>query len=167
MKINYDNSKVRRQDRLLEETDAMQLLRLGEYGILSMVELRGNEPAGYGIPINYVWDENGHIYFHCAPEGLKLQILTQNRGVSFCVIGHTNVISHKFTTAYESIIVRGQMCIDLSPEERKSALILLLDKYSPNDKEIGMKYIEKSFHRTNIIRLDIDEISGKTKRVVL
>lgn len=45
------------------------------------------------------------------------------------------------------------------------ALLLILDKYSPNNKEIGMKYAEKSFHRTNIIRLDIIEVSGKTKRI--
>ena len=45
------------------------------------------------------------------------------------------------------------------------ALELLLDKLSPEDKVVGMKYAEKSFHRTEIIRLDIDNWSGKCKRV--
>lgn len=162
--MKYDNSKVRRQDRLLEQVDATELLRSGEYGILSMVETRDNKPAGYGIPISYVWDGKKSIYFHCAPEGHKLIALANNSEVSFCVIGHTNVISHKFTTAYESILLRGHVSISLSSEERMSALMLILDKYSPNDKEVGIKYTEKSFHRTRIIRLDIEEISGKTKR---
>lgn len=165
MTIKYDNSKVRRQDRLLEEVDAIELLKRGEYGILSMVEERGGESAGYGIPINYAWDGERAIYFHCAPEGYKLIALTRNPNVSFSIIGRTNVISNKFTTAYESVVIRGQISINLSADERMAALMLILDKYSPNDKEVGIKYAEKSFHRTNIIRLDISEVSGKTKIV--
>ena len=165
MTINYNNSKIRRQDRLLEEANAVELVRTGEYGVLSMVEERDNEPAGYGIPISYVWDGKQAIYFHCAPEGYKLIALAQNPNVCFSVVGQTNVISNKFTTAYESILIRGRISMELSPEERMSALMLILDKYSPEDKEIGIKYAEKSFHRTNIIRLDIHEISGKAKRV--
>ena len=163
--MKYNNNTVRRQDRLLDKTDAMELLRYGEYGVLSMVEMREKTFAGYGIPINYIWDGNHSIYFHCATDGYKLTSLAKNQMVSFCIIGHTNVISQKFTTAYESIIVRGKMDLELSPEERMSALMLMLNKYSPADKEIGIKYAEKSFHRTKIMRLDISEISGKTKRV--
>lgn len=46
-----------------------------------------------------------------------------------------------------------------------SALSLFLSKYCPNDKIVGLKYAEKSFTRTEIIRLDIEEVSGKTKNV--
>jgi nitroimidazol reductase NimA-like FMN-containing flavoprotein (pyridoxamine 5'-phosphate oxidase superfamily) len=164
-KMKFNNDSVRRQDRLLDSVDAVELLRTGEYGILSMVEFIGKETGGYGIPINYAWDGENAIYFHCAPEGHKLNCLKANSKVSFCVIGRTNVISNKFTTAYESIIVRGTVSIELTDEERMKALILILDKYSPDDKEIGIKYAEKSFHRTNVMRLDITEVSGKTKRI--
>ena len=43
------------------------------------------------------------------------------------------------------------------------ALELIIDKYSPDDKAIGLRYAEKSFHRTEIIRIDIDSVSGKQK----
>ncbi len=164
-KIKFNNENVRRQDRLLNQSEAIELLRTGEYGILSIVERVDEEIGGYGIPLNYVWDGNHSIYFHCAPEGYKLDCLKENPNVSFCIIGHTNVISHKFTTAYESIVVRGTASIELAKEERMKALLLILDKYSPGDKEIGVKYAEKSFHRTNVIRFDIIEMSGKTKRI--
>ena len=36
--MEYDNSAVRRQDRLLEESDALRLLREGEYGVLSFCD---------------------------------------------------------------------------------------------------------------------------------
>lgn len=164
-KVKLNNEGVRRQDRLLDESGSIELLRTGEYGVLSMVESVDKEIGGYGIPLNYVWDGNHSIYFHCAPEGYKLDCLKENLKVSFSVIGHTKVISHKFTTAYESIVVRGIVFMELTEKECMKALLLILDKYSPNNKEIGMKYAEKSFHRTNIIRLDIIEVSGKTKRI--
>lgn len=163
--MKYNNETVRRQERLLTEDEAIYLLRTGEYGVLSMIENTDKETGGYGIPLNYVWDGNNSIYFHCAPEGYKLECLKKNPKVSLSVIGHTKVISHKFTTAYESILIRGNVVMNLSEEERRKALILILDKYSPADKEIGLKYIEKSFYRTNIIRLDIVEASGKTKKI--
>jgi nitroimidazol reductase NimA-like FMN-containing flavoprotein (pyridoxamine 5'-phosphate oxidase superfamily) len=163
--MKYNNNNVRRRERLLEEPDAIELLRTGEYGVLSMVENRDNYLSGYGLPINYVWDGEHSIYFHCTPEGHKLKCLSANAKVSFCVVGRTNVISHKFTTAYESIILRGTVYMDLPDAERLSALHLLLGKYSPEDIETGKKYTEKSFHRTQIIRLDVEEFSGKTKRV--
>ena len=43
------------------------------------------------------------------------------------------------------------------------ALELILDKYCPEDKVVGLKYAEKSFHRTEIIRIDIESASGKQK----
>lgn len=162
--MKYINDNVRRQDRLLDEKHATDLLRSGEFGFLSMVETDSEGSGAYGIPISYVWNGEGAIYFHCAPEGHKLNCIRDNSRVSFCVVGQTNVIPHKFTTAYESILVRGTAVIDISAEERMRALELILDKYSPNDKVVGLKHAEKSFHHTAIIRLDISSVSGKTKR---
>ena len=163
--INYDNSSVRRQERLLDEQTTIELLRNGEYGVLSMVEQRDGAVAGYGIPINYVWDGGRYIYFHCAPEGHKLDSLNCSDAVSFTIVGKTNVISRKFTTAYQSVIVRGHLARGLSSEERMAALRLFLEKYSPADIETGLKYAEKSFHRTEILRLAIDHTSGKSKSI--
>ena len=44
------------------------------------------------------------------------------------------------------------------------ALELLLDKYSPEDKKNGLKYMEKSFHRTHVLKLIIESVSGKCKK---
>lgn len=162
MKFPYDNSAVRRQDRLLAEDEARVLLRTGEYGVLSMVSEQG---TAYGIPLSYVWDGGTSIYIHCAPEGRKLRALEQCADVSFCVVGRTRVIPDKFTTAYESIVVSCRAVRGLEPDERMAALRLLLEKYSPEDLEIGMRYAEKSFHRTEILRLEMVSVSGKSKVV--
>ena len=73
--------EIRRKDRILDNELAIRLLEEAEYGFLAMSGING---YGYGIPINYV-KEGDSIYFHCAPEGYKLECLRENPKVSFTV----------------------------------------------------------------------------------
>lgn len=158
--MEYRNEEVRRQDRLLDEARARELLRGGEYGFLAMASAEG----GYGIPVNYVV-EGDTIYIHCAPEGRKLRVIEGEPRVSFCVVGVTRPVPEKFTTAYESVVVSGRARVVASDGERRHALELLVEKYSPEHAAVGTKYIDKSFHRTAVIAIDAERFSGKTKRV--
>lgn len=160
--MDYSNKDVLRQDRLLAQSDALGVLKTGEYGVLSMVDELGKP---YAIPMSYVWDGGSSIYLHCAPEGKKLKSLDKNNIVSYCIVGHTNVISSKFTTEYESIILECEAHRNLPDAQRMKAMELLLEKYSLNHKEAGMKSAKRSLPRTEVIRLDIKHWSGKTKRV--
>ncbi|RHR40890.1 MULTISPECIES: pyridoxamine 5'-phosphate oxidase family protein [Parabacteroides] len=153
---------IRRKDRILENELAYRLLESGEYGFLAMEGVNG---YGYGIPISYVLNDDKCIYFHCAPEGYKLECLKQNPKVSFSVVGETRVIPGQFTTAYESAIAFGTIHMDLPVEERMLALRLLAKKYCSGFEVVGEKYIAGSFKRTNVLRLDIEHISGKCKRI--
>lgn len=159
----YDNSQVRRRDRVLDESRAFELLRTGEYGFLSMVSAEG---GAYGIPVNYVWNGVSSVYIHCAPEGKKLGCIEGNADVSFCVVGDVRLASEKFTTSYESIVMQCHAVACIDPQERMKAIVMLLEKYSPENLETGMRYAEKSFHRTAIIRMDIVSMSGKCKKVL-
>ena len=162
---NYLNTNVRRQDRLLDEERAEEIIKTSDYGVLSMVEERDGRDAGYGIPLNYVWDNDRYIYIHCAPQGHKLECLDRNPEVTFCIVGKSKVIPDKFTAAYESVLIKGVIKRDLPVEERVKALHLILKKYSPDDIEVGIKYAEKSFHRTEVLRFEITSISGKSKKI--
>ena len=144
--MRYVNETVRRQDRLMDEARAIELLSTSEYGVLSMVDKDG---TAYGVPLNYVWDGKNSIFIHCAPVGHKLEALEKNPNVSFCIVGDIKLLPGKFTTEYESI----------------AALLKLVDKLSPDFKELGAKYSKMSFHRVNIIRVDFTEYSGKCKHV--
>lgn len=158
---NYSTNNIRRQDRLLEQEAAVKLLRIGEYGVLSLCGADG----AYGVPLSYAWDTEEAIYFHCAPEGEKLEHIKHNPNVSFAIVGHTHVLSAKFTTEYESLILKGVVEVVENEAERMAALELILDKYSPEDKAVGMKYAEKSFNKTTILRLTIQTVSGKCRKV--
>lgn len=161
--MKYVNDTVRRQDRLMDEELAKEILKMAEYGVLSMVD---DDGQAYGIPVNFVWDGEDTIYIHCAPEGRKLRAIAKHPKVSLCAIGHTHLLPKNFTTEYESVVVFGTAHTGLSEEERMHALHLLIDKLSPDYKELGDKYAHASFHRTEIIRIDLTEYSGKTKKVM-
>ena len=158
----FDNTKVRRQDRLLDEARAREILASAEYGILSMIDLDGKP---YGVPINFVWDGQDSIYFHCAPEGKKLRAVALHPDVSVCIVGHVNLLPSKFTTEYESVVLQGKAHIITDDTERRHAIELILHKYSTNDIERGWFYANKSLPRTAIIRIDFTEFSGKNKKM--
>lgn len=160
--MKYINETVRRQDRLLDEQRAQELLSSAEFGVLSMID---DDDQPYGIPVNFIWDGDDKIYIHCAPEGRKLRILSKHPKVSLCVVGNVHLMPKNFSTEYESVIVFGEAHTGLTPEERMHALRLLIDKLAPDYKAVGEKYVHASFARTEIIRMDATDYSGKCKKI--
>lgn len=151
--------ELRRKDRGMNKTEARELLERGEYGILSTCGLDGQP---YGIPLSYCVIDNG-IYFHCALEGHKLEILAGNGKVSFCVVGKTEVLPDKFATSYESVIVTGR-ATEVFDEEKLLGLKGLLPKYSADFIAEGLNYINAKGAQTRVFRVSIDSISGKARR---
>lgn len=155
--------EVRRQNRVLEDKNRIsELLNESEYGFLSLGTGENGYP--YGIPLSYAYDEQANsLYFHCAPEGYKLDSIARNNKVSFCVVGVTKPIAEQFTTLYESVIVFGTAHIQLNDDEKRKALRLLVKKYSPGYEETGEKYMDKSWDRTAVFKVEIEHITAKAK----
>jgi len=155
--------EVRRQNRLLEDKNRIaELLHQCEYGYLSLGTTE--DGYGYGIPMSYAYDEEiNSLYFHCAPEGQKMDMMKSNNRVSFCVVGITQPIANQFTTLYESVIAFGQADINLKDEEKRKALRLLVKKYSQGYEDMGEKYMEKSWSRTSVFKITIEHITAKAK----
>ena len=156
--MRYCNDSVRRQDRLLDEVRAVEILHRGEYGLLSMVADEG----GYGVPVNYAVSGDT-IYVHCAPEGRKLRAMVANPRVSFCVVGHKRIVAEAFTTEFESVIASGVARVVESLDERRQALRLIVEKYSAEHLEQGMQAIERSVHRTAVVAIEVENLTGKVK----
>lgn len=147
---------MRRSDRKMDEKEALELLRRGEYGILCTC---GSDNQPYGVPLSYVVIEDS-IYFHCAEEGSKLDNITENSKVSFTVVGSTRLLPEKFSTAYESVIVMGN-AFSVSEEKKYDPLMELIYKYSPDFLEEGRAYVERAKSKTKIVRIKIESITGK------
>lgn len=154
--------EVRRQNRVLEGERITELLINSEYGFLSL----GTSENGYayGIPISYAYEEESNsLYFHCAPEGQKLDEISKNNKISFCVVGKTDPIANQFTTLYESVIAFGDAITNLSDDEKRKALRLLVRKYSAGFEEIAEQYMNKSWNRTSTFKIEIKHITAKAK----
>lgn len=151
--------EMRKKDREITVTEAMEILKSCDYGILSTV---GENRYPYGVPVSYVYT-NDSIYFHSTTEGYKLDNLKNNDKVSFCTVGQTCVLPDKFSTKYESVIVFGR-ANEVYDNEKNTALLEILKKYSPNYMEKGRAYIENSSNRVKVIKINIEHISGKARR---
>lgn len=151
--------EMRKAERKLEETEARQLLARGEYGILST---SGENGYPYGVPVSYFYQED-KIYFHGAKDvGQKLDNIKTNPKVCFTVVGNTDVLPGKFSTKYESVIVFGTATETAG--DKQKALEGLIDKYSADFREAGLKYIASAFEKTGVYEIQIEHITAKARR---
>ena len=148
--------EMRRKDKEIGTDEAISLLTKCEYGVLSTA---GNDGQPYGVPLNYAYKDNC-IYFHCALAGHKIDNIESNPKVSFCAVGDTKILPSEFSTEYVSAVAFG-VASEVQGSERYNAIVLLLEKFSPEFIEEGKKYIEKLDKVTKVIKIEIEHISGK------
>ena len=150
---------MRRDDRETGIGEAKCLLESAEYGVLCM-----SSPDGvpYGIPLNFSFSGE-NIYFHSAPEGKKIDLLSANKRVSFCVVGSTELLPKLFGTKYESVIATGTV-EELAADDKREGLLLLVRKYSPDYVAEGLELIDKLIDKTKVFRIFIESITGKARR---
>ncbi len=153
--------EMRRNDRQLTREEAFEVLNAGEYGVLS---LNGEDGCPYGIPVSFaVLNEN--IYIHCSSEeGYKKDCLKADPKVCFTTVSSTELLPSEFATNYASAIVTGVGQIISSDIEKKHALDAIAAKYSPDFHEGGQKYIKINWSKTDIIKITINEVTGKSRK---
>ena len=75
--------EMRRKKQQLTTEECVEILKQEPRGILSML---GDDGYPYGIPMTHWYcEENGHLYFHGAKEGHKIDAIEKCDKVSFCV----------------------------------------------------------------------------------
>jgi len=151
---------MRRHDRQLGDGEARAVLERGAYGVLSTVSRDG---APYGVPLSYCILDDA-IYLHSAREGRKLDHLAREPRVSFCVVGHTEVLPEEFGTLYESCLVEG-VAREAIGDEKQTALEGLVAKYAIGFEEEGRRYIDALRDETRVFRIDVVALTGKARRV--
>ena len=147
-----------RQERQMTDEDALEILKKGEFGVLSTVDGEGQP---YGTPLNYVLVDKT-LYFHCALQGYTLDNMAGNPRVCFTVVGRTQVKPEAFTTEYESVIVFGQA--GLTDETQKVEVLKeFVKKYSPEYQEKGFQTAENFKDKTTVVKIVITHLTGKRK----
>jgi nitroimidazol reductase NimA-like FMN-containing flavoprotein (pyridoxamine 5'-phosphate oxidase superfamily) len=152
--------EMRRKEKQMSKEDTIEIIKAAEYGTLASI---GENGYPYSVPLNYAY-ENGKIYFHSAHEGHKITNISFNNKVSFSVVNYYKLLPDKFDTEYDSAILYGKACQIIDEQEKKHALMLLIDKYSSDYREQGFAYIERAINAAATFKIEIEHLTGKVGR---
>lgn len=148
---------MRRRKQLLPEEKSVSILERMTSGVLAVM---GDNGYPYAVPLSYVYCD-GKLYFHSAKTGHKIEAIIRNEKVSFCVIEQDNVVPEEYTTYFRSVIVFGKARILTDDKEKRKAMEILAEKYSPSQQEGRLQEIEKSFKHFVMIELLVESMTGK------
>ena len=155
---------MRRKER--EVTDSEEIRKvLGECKVCRLGMIADGKP--YIVPMNMGCDYDGEkliIYFHCAKEGKKIDCLRYSPAVCISCVGDTQRLKDEFTTKYESAIVTGIATQVTERDEKILALKAICERHTPANMQNFDEAINKSLFRTDIWKVSIDSITGKSKR---
>lgn len=74
--------EMRRKRQLLSTKESVAILERMTNGTLA---LHGDDGYPYAVPVSYVYAD-GKIYFHSAMKGHKVDAISRNDKISFCVV---------------------------------------------------------------------------------
>ena len=114
----------------------------------------------YIVPMHYGY-KNNNLFFHCAKEGRKIDLIKNNPNVcfeieAFCEIINTD-IPCEWSTKYASVIGTGKASIIDNIEDKKSALDIIVNHYAKSDCDFSNKMLEN----VTIIKIEINKMTGK------
>ena len=151
---------MRRKDR--EITSMTKILEIIEKCDVCRIAFH-DSPFPYIVPMNFgisTTDDQITLYFHCANEGKKLDLIKQNPSVCFEMdCAHqlfTDDVSMNCSMAYESVIGYGK--VEIVPEtEKLEALNLLMAHYHKEDFQFNQKVIPM----TTVFKLTVETMTAK------
>jgi nitroimidazol reductase NimA-like FMN-containing flavoprotein (pyridoxamine 5'-phosphate oxidase superfamily) len=158
--LNHSTT-LRRTDRgITDQATIEAILHRASVGRLGLAA--NNVP--YVVPLNYVYHHRA-IYFHCAGEGRKIEMLKVNPQVCFEVDEHYGTVrSNKpapHSTHYASVIVFGQARIVDNLQQKFEALQALLDKYAPGRHYRPLRPDEA--RGVTVVEISIEAMTGKAR----
>jgi nitroimidazol reductase NimA-like FMN-containing flavoprotein (pyridoxamine 5'-phosphate oxidase superfamily) len=159
---------MRRSDR--EVSDIKAIREIIEKADVCRIALAvDNIPYIVTMNFGYSSDPLQRLFFHCANEGRKLEMIRKNKYVCFemdiehHIYGRQEMNGRKgcnWGMKYSSVVGFGDISIITEKEAKKSGLDLIMKHYGDEDEYI---YDENVLENTTVLRLDITEITGKTK----
>ena len=150
--------EMRRYKQQMSEEKCVDLLEKGKRGVLAVL---GDEDYPYTVPLDYVY-QDGHIFFHCAKEGHKLDAIRKHDKVSFCVLSEGKKEDNDWWYHFSSIVVFGRISEVADEEEKDQLLRLLGRKYFPSEEYLDKEMVSAS--NAEVLDLEIEHMNGKNVR---
>ena len=125
--------------------------------------LSSPEGRPYAVALNFGYAPGSPpaLYFHCAGEGKKLELIRQNPRSAFVIDRAIKLVTRPmacdWTMKYESVMGAGAVEIVTDPAERRLALNCIMAQYGNQSPVYGSAPLGK----TLILKLTIEEMTGK------
>ena len=149
--------EMRRFRQQLSHEESEEILHRATSGVLALL---GDEDYPYAVPLSHVYAD-GRLYFHGARSGHKLDAARAHPKASFCVIEQDQVVAEEYTTYFRSVIAFGTIRVLEDPEQIRTAIRALADKYSPVGEELREAEIDRFWSALAVLELEIEHLSGK------
>ena len=153
---------MRRKDR--EITDFNEIINIIKKCDVCRIALNDKD-FPYIVPLNFGLDIQGkevYLYFHCAMEGKKLDLIAKDNRVTFEMDCDLNFILYEermsCTMGYESVIGHG--VIETVPDENKyESLKILMRQYHAED----FKFNTDMMRVTTVLKMTVIDMVGKRR----
>ena len=158
--------EIRRKEKSIESEEEMfAIIERAKYVTIAMCQ--DNEP--YLVTLSHGLDRTKRcIYFHCAKEGKKIDILRVNHTVWGQAINDDGYIDGSCDHLYASTQFKGTVTFIEKIEEKERALRIMINQLESNpEKVITSQITPESLKRVNIGRIDIQYMSGKKSKEVI
>ena len=157
---------IRRKEKEIKDTLSMiKILQDVKYITIAMC--KDNKP--YLVTLSHGYDsERNVIYFHCAHEGRKIDILNKNNSIWGKAIQDKGYISGKCDQFYATTQFHGEVTFIEDVEEKKHALVIMIKQLEEKPEKVIKKQISnESLRRVKIGRIDIDFMTGKKSEKIV
>lgn len=157
---------IRRKEKAIESNEEMiAVLETSKYITIAMCQ----DDVPYLVTLSHGYDrEKNCIYFHCAREGKKVDILTANNIVWGQTIEDHGYAGGACDYLYATTQIKGRVSFVEDVKEKEHALRIMINAIEPNPELLIEEQItEKSVQRILIGRIDIDYMSGKKSKEVI
>lgn len=157
---------MRKASREMPAEWALEVMHKAPYITVSFTRPDG---TAYGVPLSLASTDEAVWYFHCAPEGDKLQAIDAHPEVCLSAVSKcTPTIGPKdgsFTLQYRSAIAFGKAELVTDDEEKTEALRAISKRFLPQHMDAFDDAIRRSLHRTAVVRITLTAPpTGKRKQ---
>lgn len=157
---------MRKKSREMDSAWALEVMRRAPYITVSFVRPDG---TAYGVPLSLACTDDLTWYFHCAPEGDKLDAIAAHPEVCLSAVSRcTPTVGPKdgsFTLQYSSAIAFGKAEMVTDENEKKEALRAICRRFLPSHMDAFEEAVERSICRTAVVRIRLAQLPvGKRKQ---
>lgn len=151
---------MRLKEQAIEDQGEMVAI-LQKVGYVTLAMCQDEEP--YLATVSHGYDEKRNaIYFHCAFEGKKIEVLKANNVVWGEAVDNLGTGEGECSQRYATTQFRGTVTFVEDVDEKRHGLGILISAFGDDpDKFFEKPDADERLEKLNIGRVDIDHMSGK------